>query len=113
MNPDDPEQSALGRIVLDSGSEDSYIRQDFAERIGLEEQNSVRLNIHGMGGAKTAKTLAEVECLVINVNNPQLTRNVTLRTIDQICADLPPFAVKEPILNNSNITLTESLPRET
>ena len=87
LNPDDPHHSRCVRIVLDSGSQRSYVTNRLKEELSLCPRGEQSMNIVTFGAREESPHVCEVVDLCIVLNGGR-TRRLTLYAVPTICEPL-------------------------
>lgn len=87
FNPDDPRRSKHVRIVLDSGSQRSYVREQLKMELLLQPKGEQSMNIMTFGSQGEASRVCEVVnvCMVVRGGG---TKKLTLFAVPLICEPL-------------------------
>ena len=87
LNQDDPHHSRCVRIVLDSGSQRSYVTNRLKEELSLCPRGEQSMNIVTFGAREESPHVCEVVNLCIVLNEGR-TRQLTLYAVPIICEPL-------------------------
>jgi len=86
----------LGRALLDSGSQASFITKDFLDRLGCETR-AINISVTGVGGATTRSTEAAQIKLHSRLNS--FSTVLDCMVTERIADDIPTFTMKRSAVN--------------
>nr|XP_054933975.1 uncharacterized protein LOC129388030 [Dermacentor andersoni] len=105
--------SALVRMLLDSGSQRTFVRQDVSRRLNLRVIGGEKLAIYAFGSERPSeeRRCHRVECWLRNWRNNTRVRIEALE-VPEICGDLlpPPDDCTASIAREQDLQLADSLP---
>ena len=89
---------ALIRIMLDSGSNQTFIRSDLAKKLGCKELGNQQLNVQTFGGAHAANQPSRKVQVSLFPSDGRESRGLTLAAygVPNICAP-PPYLSQEKV----------------
>ncbi|XP_064394514.1 uncharacterized protein LOC135341786 [Halichondria panicea] len=88
-NPDCPSTSLSVRMVMDTGSQRSYITNSARSRLELTAAGEQRMTIMAFGSAQNGDSVCEYVKLGLKLKNGE-TQNLSLFTVPTICEPLKP-----------------------
>ena len=110
-NPTKP--PILCRLLLDSGSQGSWICQKTAELAKLPVVERRTETISGIGGTVSEIDLQTVNCTLMSTQKKRIKLSITCKTIPNICGKLEPCPIKNTDIPKSiRSCLTEKYPRQ-
>ncbi|XP_072143108.1 uncharacterized protein [Dermacentor andersoni] len=105
--------SALVRMLLDGGSQRTFVRQDVSRRLNLRVIGGEKLAIYAFGSERPSeeRRCHRVECWLRNWRNNTRVRIEALE-VPEICGDLlpPPDDCTASIAREQDLQLADSLP---
>ncbi|XP_072140825.1 uncharacterized protein [Dermacentor andersoni] len=105
--------SALVRMLLDGGSQRTFVRQDVSRRLNLRVIGGEKLTIYAFGSERPSeeRRCHRVECWLRNWRNNTRVRIEALE-VPEICGDLlpPPDDCTASIAREQDLQLADSLP---
>lgn len=86
------------RIVVDPGSQLSFISRACAELFGFQVYE-VRIGVSGVGNVNNLKCLTAASCQLTSVYDSNLVITVETKIIDRVVVDLPGFSIDSNFLS--------------
>lgn len=93
------------RVLLDCGSQSSYISQKCVKKLGLPRYN-LSLSIHGLGNMKETTSSGGTTCTLKPVGRAEPFIEVEVVILNKICSDIPNTLIKNsdfPHFSNLNL----------
>ncbi|KAH7978457.1 hypothetical protein HPB49_005544 [Dermacentor silvarum] len=104
-------KSALVRMLLDGGSQRTFIRQEVSRRLNLRVTGEEKLAIYAFGSEKPSeKRCHRVECWLRNWRNARI--RIEALEVPAICGDLlqPPDDCTARIAHEQGLQLADNVP---
>lgn len=89
----------LARVLLDSGSQSSFITESFIKQLGLARENS-KIEIHGLSSISHGNTKGKSRLLIQSRIDPHYTIHVDALIVKSITGKLPSSVIQLPNTNN-------------
>lgn len=86
------------RILLDQGSELSFITENIIQRLNLK-RNHASIPLLGIGGLKSGKTRGVVELNIKAIHDKSIIRSIKVFILPRLTGQIPTFNVNTDFLN--------------
>lgn len=100
------------RVMIDSGSDFSYVKRSVASRLTLSETNLTSENVKVFGGGTATQRTSSCTLYLMPIFSSSHVLPLPLQAVDVVCSDLPPLNLTvEELPDIAELNLTEQFPR--